>query len=189
VWPSLGRYFPLSDFDREFAGPSGSSAGQGSQESGLALGLAGTAWLNDRFGIALHLATAGSNVVYASTFVPDLKQDSRITFYGAELLVRVSGRSPKHGAYLGIGPTIVDRSGEAFEGLSRSSSVAGTLSFGSYYRLAQGVRLRADLSGLVYRIRLEGSSDFSYPRSSQVDLLMRLGVAIEPQGLTSDRER
>jgi Outer membrane protein beta-barrel domain len=189
VWPSIGGYFPLSDFDRERPGSPGSNAGQGSQEAGVVMGFGGTAWLNDRLGLALHLATSGSNVTYANTFISGLKQDSRVSFYGAEVLVRVSGRSPKHGAYLGIGPTIVDRSGEAFEGLTHSSSLAGTLSFGSYYRLAQGLRLRGDLSGLLYRIHLEGSSDFNYPRSTQVDLLMRLGVAIDVAGLSSDRER
>ncbi len=189
LWPTVGGYFPLNEFDREVAGFPGSHAGEGSQGAGLALGLGATVWMNPRFGVTLHLATVGSGVTYAGLVSTELKQDARVSFYGAELLVRVSGDSPAHGAYLAVGPTVVDRSGEAFEGLSHSSSVAGTVSFGSYYRLAQGVRLRGELSGLMYRMHLEGSPDYTFPPSTQFDVLMRLGVAIDPSGLSSDGGR
>jgi hypothetical protein len=184
LWPSIGGYFPLKDFDQGLAEFPGSSTNQVSQGAGLSMGLGGTVWVSPRFGIGLNLATAGSGITRSFVLSGDQKQDGRVSFYGAELLVRVSGDSPKHGAYLAAGPTVVDRSGEAFEGLSHSSSVAGTLSFGSYYRMAEGVRLRGDLSGLLYRIHLEGDTDYSYPPSTQLDILMRLGVAIDLSGLS-----
>lgn len=189
LWPSIGGYFPLNEFDRELAEFPGSQAGQGTQGAGLAFGVGGTVWLNSRFGIGVNLATAGSGVTYSYAIDGDQKQDARVSFYGAELMVRVSGDSPKHGAYVALGPTIVDRSGEAFQGLSRSSSVAGSLSFGSYYRIAQGVRLRGELAGLLYRMQLEGGTGYTYPPSTQFDALMRLGVAIDPSGLSSDEAR
>jgi len=192
LWPSIGGYFPLEDFDRQLGENSefpGGSVGQGSQGAGLALGLGGTVWLNSRFGVGVNLATAASGVTYSYDVNGDQKQDARVSVYGAELMVRVSGESPRHGAYLAAGPTIIDRSGEAFEGLSRSSSVAGNLSFGSYYRIAQGVRLRGELSGLLYKLHLEGDTDYIYPASTQLDILMRLGVAIDLTALSSNGGR
>ncbi len=92
---------------------------------------------------------------------------------------------PSRTAYLAVGPSVVRRSGEAFDDLVQSSSVAASLGIGSYYRLNPRLSLRGELSGLVYRLRLKGDADYVYPQSTQADLTVRLGMGLH---LTKEEE-
>lgn len=172
----LGGYSSLSSYEREFATEFRPRL-EVSQGTALAVGGDVMAWLADSWGIGAQVLTAASDASFEHLLgFPD-RIDGRVTIYGAHVLLRLPARSRLLTPYVLAGPTVIRRSGEAFQDFSGMTSVGGTFGIGASYRFAPRLSVRGDVLALIYRFHGENDTGERYLPSTQTDLLVRLGCA------------
>jgi hypothetical protein len=171
----IGGYSALTS--AEVTLPTEPFSRRATQSSTVALGAEVSGWWSRSLGVGLQVLTMASDPQFEHLLgLPD-RLDGRVTVYSAHVLARLPSGASTFRPYVLAGPALVQRSGDAFEGLSGLWSPGAAVGIGMYYGLRPRLSLRSDASLLLYRLKMTGEAGAGSPASTQADLTFRIGLS------------
>jgi len=187
IAPAVGGYFPTRPLPQAgtllFSGDEVLPPHALQQERAGALGGRVAVWFNRRSAVEGSFWYAPSKVTDDPAYVSP--GAGAVTMAGLRYVFRVDPDLPVLSLLLMAGPAIVHRSGDAWAGITGTTSPALGLGIGIDALPASRVGLRGEVSDYLYNVNLSGDSDagsWSYSDSSafQHDLIISLALSLRP---------
>jgi hypothetical protein len=176
IGPSIGLYSGTGAFmSPRVIGDFGPFGATSRHSAGLLLGVHGTAWLGERFGLSAQFGTA-STTVNTRGIGSQSSDPSRISAGSIQGLYRLPSSSLKGSVHLGGGVGFVRRAGDFYEGFETPTSPALALSVGSRHALGSRARIYIGFDTYLYSFALRELDGTEWDSSTPLDLTGKVGI-------------
>jgi hypothetical protein len=105
------------------------------------------------------------------------RRSGRVLYADVRGIRRLGKAGRKVGFNVGLGPALSWRMGDAYEGSSGTRSIGVAFGAGARIRLNR-ISLRFDIEDHLYRLDLVDASGARFPRKTQNDVLLSIGVGL-----------
>jgi hypothetical protein len=187
IAPAFGGYLPTRPLPQAgtllFSGDEVLPPHRLQQERAGGLGGRVAVWFNQRSAVEAAFGYAPSTITDDPAYASP--GGGAVTTASLRYVFRVDPDLPVLSLLLMAGPAIVRRSGDAWAGLTGTTSPALGLGIGIDAFPASGIGLRGEVSDYLYNVHLSGDSDvgswnYSDASAFQQDLIISLALSLRP---------